>query len=216
MSRSWPPPCCTGVSLTDRPTNSAPTPTGPPILWALTAIVASPESAKDSGREPKAWTASEWTGTREAAAKSVISAIPWTVPTSLLAHITLTSATDAESACSSVRSASSDTRPWASTGSHVTRAPSWRSSHSTVSWTAGCSIDEHRMRVRRGSSSRRAQKRPFTARLSASVPPEVKMTSEGWGRPRGRESPGHPPPRAVRGGLRRAVTTDCRYGRVRA
>ncbi len=35
------------------------------------------------------------------------------------------------------------------------------------------------MRVRAGSSARRAQYSPLTARLSASVPPEVKMTSEG-------------------------------------
>ncbi len=34
-------------------------------------------------------------------------------------------------------------------------------------------------RVRAGSASRRAQYRPFTARLSASVPPEVKTTSLG-------------------------------------
>jgi hypothetical protein len=35
------------------------------------------------------------------------------------------------------------------------------------------------MRVRRGSASRRAQNSPFSARLSDSVPPEVKTTSPG-------------------------------------
>src|SRR5690606_40094386 len=35
------------------------------------------------------------------------------------------------------------------------------------------------MRVRRGSAARRAQKMPLTARLSLSVPPPVKITSEG-------------------------------------
>ena len=37
-----------------------------------------------------------------------------------------------------------------------------------------------RIRRRRGSSARRAHHRPFRARLSASVPPEVKTTSLGW------------------------------------
>lgn len=35
------------------------------------------------------------------------------------------------------------------------------------------------MRIRRGFSSRLAQYSPLTARLSASVPPEVKITSDG-------------------------------------
>ena len=35
------------------------------------------------------------------------------------------------------------------------------------------------MRTRRGSAARRAQKIPFTARLSASVPPPVNTTSYG-------------------------------------
>ena len=36
------------------------------------------------------------------------------------------------------------------------------------------------MRVRAGSAALRVQYRPLSARLSDSVPPEVKMTSEGW------------------------------------
>src|SRR3954453_11715022 len=36
------------------------------------------------------------------------------------------------------------------------------------------------MRRRFGSPATRDQYMPFTARLSDSVPPEVKMTSEGW------------------------------------
>ena len=35
------------------------------------------------------------------------------------------------------------------------------------------------IRVRRASAARRAQKMPLTARLSLSVPPPVKMTSDG-------------------------------------
>ena len=100
--------------------------------------------------------------------------IRWTVPTSLLAHITLVSATSSDSASSST---SGWTRPRSSTGSHVTEAPSCATSHSMASSTAWCSTADARMRVR--PVARRAQKMPLTARLSLSVPPAVKTTSEG-------------------------------------
>lgn len=58
-------------------------------------------------------------------------------------------------------------------------APSCSPSQWTASRTAWCSTGLARTRVRAGSASRRDQYRPFTARLSASVPPEVKTTSLG-------------------------------------
>ena len=54
-----------------------------------------------------------------------------------------------------------------------------RPSQCSGSSTAWCSIGVLRMRVRRGSSARRAQNSPLTARLSDSVPPEVNTTSPG-------------------------------------
>ena len=62
-------------------------------------------------------------------------------------------------------------------GASATSAPSASPSHSTGSSTAWCSTAVASTRVRRGSSARRARKRPLTARLSASVPPEVNTTS---------------------------------------
>ena len=180
MSRSCPPPCWTGVSFTSRRTSSAPTPTGPPILCPVMAMVSSPEALKSTGRCPKAWTASEWTGIPCARAAATISATGWTLPTSLLAHMTVIKATAAGSASISRCTASTGTTPSASTGSQTASAPSCFSSHSTVSSTAWCSTGEHRIRRRRGSASCRAQYSPLTARLSASVPPEVKITSDGW------------------------------------
>ncbi len=49
----------------------------------------------------------------------------------------------------------------------------------TASSTAWCSTGLARTRVLSGSASRRAQYRPLTARLSASVPPAVRTTSLG-------------------------------------
>ena len=178
-SRSWPPPCRTGTTSTSRRTSSAPTPTGPPTLCPDTVIASTPEPPKSTGRWATACTASECTGTPWRRAIWTISSTGWTVPTSLLAHMTVTSATDAGSRSIAARSASTSTRPSRSTGSHSTAAPSAAASHRTASRTAWCSTAEARIRLRRGSAVRRAQNRPFTARLSASVPPAVNTTSPG-------------------------------------
>ena len=45
-----------------------------------------------TGMEPTAWTASTCSGTPASAHAAAISSIGWTVPTSLLAHMTATSA----------------------------------------------------------------------------------------------------------------------------
>ncbi len=101
------------------------------------------------------------------------------MPTSLLAHITVTSATDSGSASMLARRAATSTRPYASTGSNSTSAPANEPSQRTESSTAWCSTALASTRRRRGSAARRAQNRPLTARLSASVPPPVKTISEG-------------------------------------
>ena len=151
---------------------------GPPNLWAATLIADRPLAAKSTGIWPTAWIASLCIGTSNSAATAANSAIGMMVPTSLLAHITETSATSSWS-CRAARSAAGATEPSASTGSHVTSAPSCSTSHSTASRTAWCSTAVVTIRLRRGSASRRAQKMPLTARLSLSVPPAVKMTSDG-------------------------------------
>ena len=66
-----------------------------------------------------------------------------------------------------------------STPSQPISAPSWLASQSTESSTAWCSVAGTSTRLRCGPSFRRAQNRPLTARLSASVPPLVKITSLG-------------------------------------
>ncbi len=92
-SRSWPPPCSSGVHSTSRASSSAPTPIGPPSLCPETLSAATPLAAKSTGTCPTAWIASVCSGTPAAAATLASSAIGWTVPTSLLAHITVTTAT---------------------------------------------------------------------------------------------------------------------------
>ena len=143
-------------------------------------MASSPLAAKSTGSCPTACTASEWIGTPYARATAASSAIGCTVPTSLFAHITVTSATDAgvggDGGLAASRGA---TRPAASTGSHSTARPRARPATARGSRTAWCSTALARMRRRAGSSARRAQNRPLTARLSASVPPPVKTTSLG-------------------------------------
>ncbi|CAM5685536.1 hypothetical protein SMICM304S_10274 [Streptomyces microflavus] len=64
-------------------------PNGPPILWALTVIAASPERAKSTSSWPKAWTASACIGIPNSAATEASSRTGMIVPISLLAHITV-------------------------------------------------------------------------------------------------------------------------------
>ena len=103
----------------------------------------------------------------------------WTVPTSLLAHMTATSADWPGDADSSLLTCSGSTRPSSSTSSQTTSAPSCSPSQWTGSRTAWCSTREASTRRRAGSSAVRDHQSPLTARLSASVPPAVKITSLG-------------------------------------
>ena len=78
------------------------------------------------------------------------------VPTSLFAHITVTSATSSWAA-NTERSASGVTEPSFSVGRKVIRAPSCSASQLTASRTAWCSTAVVTMRRRRGSEPLRAQ-----------------------------------------------------------
>ena len=94
-------------------------------------------------------------------------------------------------------------------------APSCSASQCSASSTAWCSTAEDRIRVRRGSASRRAQNSPLTARLSDSVPPEVKTTSPGRApSARGDASRGTPRRRGARPGPARAGRRRCRPGEL--
>ncbi len=91
-------------------------PVGPPTLWPLTLSRSAPLAAKSTSTWPTAWTASVWKGIPAALATWASWATGMTVPTSLLAHMTLTRATSAADAGPPIASASAaaPTRPVAS------------------------------------------------------------------------------------------------------
>ena len=119
-SRSWPPPCSTGTGSTPRPAAARRPRPGRRSCAPVTVSASAPLAAKSTGSCPAACTASVWNGTPCSRATAASSATGWTVPTSLFAHITLTSATLSGSrsiaARSDVRAAA---RPVASTGSQL-------------------------------------------------------------------------------------------------
>src|SRR5262249_23524661 len=139
MSRSWPPPCSTGTGERLLPRISAPTPTGPPSLCAVTVMASAPERAKSTGSCAAACTASGGNGTPNSWATAASDETGCTAPTSLLAHITLTTAAEEGSVSSAARSTSAPTRPSASTSSQCATAPCVLQSHRTESNTAWCS-----------------------------------------------------------------------------
>ena len=57
-SRSWPPPTWRAASRTPGRTTRAPTPFGPPNLWALTDTRSAPAAALATSSHDRAWTAS--------------------------------------------------------------------------------------------------------------------------------------------------------------
>jgi hypothetical protein len=146
-----------GVTGVSRRTSSAPTPTGPPILWPVTVSASTPLRAKSTGTWPTACTASVWNGMPCVWATSASSRIGLTVPTSLLAHITVTRATSAGFSAMAAASVSACTRPKSSTSSQVTAAPASATRCSITSSTAWCSMAGAMMRWRRGSAATRAR-----------------------------------------------------------
>ena len=63
-----------------RPTMSAPTPAGPPSLWAETETRSAPSAGKSTGIWPMAAQASTWTATPRSRQRATTSATGWTVP----------------------------------------------------------------------------------------------------------------------------------------
>ena len=102
-SRSCPPPCSSGVQAASRRSSRAPTPTGPPSLCPVSDRASTPLAAKSTGTAPTACTASVWNGTPNSCATSASARTSLTVPTSLLAHMTLTRATSPGWAASASR-----------------------------------------------------------------------------------------------------------------
>ena len=157
--------------MTPRRTSRRPIPTGPWNLCALAASVAAPRAWKLTGIRPTACTASVWTGIPRAEASPASRATGWIAPVSLLASISVASRVRSSNAAA-ISPASA--RPWASTAGRLTRAPS-ASSRAIGSATAGCSMGEETRCPEHGSDPAS----PKIARLLASVPPDVKITSSG-------------------------------------
>ena len=152
-------------------TTSAPIPLGAPILWAEMVRKVQPTSASATGSFPNAWTASEWKQTCASRHRAASRATGCTTPTSLFTHMTLTIATPRRSASAS---APSSTSPEAPTGRMISSPPRCVTACAAAR-TALCSIAD--TATRNGPPrSRAASAAPITARLSASVPPDVKIT----------------------------------------
>ena len=179
MSRSWPPPCDNGIGRRSRATWSAPTPTGPPSLWALTAARSTPAAPRSTGRCATAWTASVWKRTPRSRQPAAMVATSCTVPTSLLAHMTVTSATDPGSSSTAARTSCAATSPHGPGSTQVTSASPASTRAVTGSRTAWCSTPLATIRRCAGSCAAAAHSVPLTARLSDSVPPEVRTISLG-------------------------------------
>ncbi len=152
-------------------TTSAPIPFGAPILCPEMVSIVAGIAPTDTGTWPKACTASVWNIAPAAWQRRPISSTGCRVPTSLLTHITDTTAGPAARAASS---ASSRTTPLPSTGRTSSSPPSRATAWAAAS-TALCSVAHTAARIRR-PAARAASAPPITARLSASVPPEVNTT----------------------------------------
>ena len=96
-SRSWPPPCSSGVHSASRRSSSAPAPIGPPSLCPVIVSASTPLAAKSTGTCPTACTASVCSGTPTSCATAASAGMSLTVPISLLAHMTLATATSVPS-----------------------------------------------------------------------------------------------------------------------
>ena len=152
-------------------TTRAPMPLGAPILWPETVKRVQATSCSDTGILPNACTPSTWNGTPASRHRAASRATGCTTPISLFTHITLTTASPRASAWAS---ASSATSPTPFTGRTISSPPS-RATACAAARTALCSIAD--TATRNGPPrSRAARAHPITARLSASVPPDVKIT----------------------------------------
>ena len=148
-------------------------PTGPPTLCAVMLMAST--AAASTGTRPKAWTASVWKRAPTLCAASTSSEMGWTMPVSLFAVMMETSAQDPSRTS---ESASGSMTPSLSGLTMRTSKPRCLSS-GAHSRTASCSIADTTTVLRRVSRSRTASASPKSARLSLSVPPEVKRISDG-------------------------------------
>src|SRR5690348_3176489 len=173
-----PPPWMMASTTWRSRTMSAPIPFGAPILWPEMVRSVQGTSRSETGIFPKAWTASTWNGTPASRHRSASRATGCTAPTSLFTHITATTATPPPPLRASASSnASSETAPSPSTGRMTSSPPRWTTACAAAS-TALCSMAD--TATRNGPPrSRAASAAPITARLSASVPPDVKITCPG-------------------------------------
>ena len=149
-------------------------PLGAPSLCPDSVRSAMGRSRRSTGTLPNACTPSEWSGTPAATQRAAISAIGCSEPTSLLTHITDTTAGLRASAASS---ASRRSAPLASTGRMISSPPSV-ATVCAAARIALCSMAETATRRGRPRAAA-ANADPMMARLSASVPPEVNTTCVG-------------------------------------
>ncbi|MCY1238153.1 hypothetical protein D9M72_508770 [compost metagenome] len=122
--RSCPPPWSRGSTRVRLRTNRAPFPFGAPSLCPEMLMASTPRIFVSSGSQPAAWTASVWNGIPDSRARPASCRMGWTVPTSLLAYITLTSAVSGRRTAAR---ASGVTCPKPSTGTISTVNP-WKRS----------------------------------------------------------------------------------------
>ena len=153
--------------------NIAPTPFGPPILWADIAALSMPFLWKSILSEIIPWTTSEWKRVDEFTDFISIetSFTGWITPVSLLPHIN-----EATLVLSSIwfKNSSLDTNPFSSDLAYLVWYP-FIDTHSADAKTASCSIFE----VTRLSSGFFDSNKDLIVQLSASVPPLVNMISLG-------------------------------------
>ena len=161
-----------GSSATGRRKARAPTPCGPPNLWALMLTMSAPSANRATSNQGAAWTASVCStapGARRRTRRAT-SARGWTVPTSLLTSWTDTMLTVLSRAAAR---ASKSTTPSFPTSTTRTGEPKRRSAASGRVQHGVVLDGAHYDRPGRRPA------RPSTARLAASVPPLVKTTSPG-------------------------------------
>ena len=171
-SRSCGPPASTDSRGVPRRIASAPTPFGPCNLCAEQVSRSVPHAAKSVGTRPTHWVASVCSSTLAARHMRAMSAMGCSTPVSLLAAITLTRATSALRSDNTRVSASIDTRPFVSLGSHTTSASPSSCRRLHRSRTAECS-----RRLVTSTRRRVPASAPRMARSADSVPPLVNTSS---------------------------------------
>jgi hypothetical protein len=172
--RSCDPPKKSGSSGVPRRMKNAPIPLGAPTLCPLTEAKSNGILRASTSTLPNACTASVWNRPPAALVSSASSAIGWITPVSLLIHITEQSARSP--AVSFALASPRSTVPAGSTASSRSSAPSL-AAWCTACNTALCSIGVDTTTV--FPCALRIRQPPSTARLSPSVPPDVKQTSSG-------------------------------------